>query len=237
VGAQTNGNRIRMSGHSIVWFLLLAVLLLAVAIGWIALPVHQWVEAFDAWIGALGGSGIALFALVYIIAVVLLAPAELLSIAAGFLFGAWGFPIVVVAATIGAALAFLVSRYAVRARLRRWLRRKPKYAAIDRAVAEEGWQIVALLRLNPLVPFNLQNYFFGATEVGFLPYVVATFFGIMPGAAFYVYLGTLGRAAGSGGGGTRWIVLGAGLALTAAALFLIIRRANAKLAELGVTKQ
>jgi hypothetical protein len=52
----------------------------------------------------------------------------------------------------------------------------------------------------------------------------------------YVYLGTLGREAGSGRGGTRWIVLGAGLALTAAALFLIIRRANAKLAKLGVTK-
>jgi uncharacterized membrane protein YdjX (TVP38/TMEM64 family) len=236
LGAPTNSGRIRMSGNSLVWFLLLAALLIAVAIGWIALPVRQWIESFDAWIGALGGSGIALFALVYIVAVVLLAPAELLSIAAGYLFGAWGFPIVAVAATIGAALAFLLSRYVVRARLRRWLQSKPKYAAIDRAVAEEGWQIVALLRLNPLVPFNLQNYFFGATEVGFLPYVMATFFGIMPGAAFYVYLGTLGREAGSGRGGTRWIVLGAGLALTAAALFLIIRRANAKLAKLGVTK-
>jgi uncharacterized membrane protein YdjX (TVP38/TMEM64 family) len=229
----------RMSSHPIVWFVLLAAVLVAVAIGWFALPVRHWVEAFGAWIGALGVRGIVLFTLVYVVAVVLLAPAELLSIAAGFLFGAWGFPVVVVAATVGAALAFLVSRYAVRTRLRRLLREKPRYAAIDRAVAEEGWKIVALLRLNPLVPFNLQNYFFGATDVGFLPYALATFFGIMPGAAFYIYLGTLGREAQSGGGGGagRWVFLGAGLVFTALLLFLVIRRANAKLTELGIAKR
>jgi uncharacterized membrane protein YdjX (TVP38/TMEM64 family) len=226
-----------MSNGPFIWFLLLAALLVAVAIGWFALPARQWVEAFDAWIAALGPWGVVLFALVYVAAVVLLAPAELLSIAAGFLFGAWGFPIVIVAATIGAALAFLLSRYAVRARLRRLLQDKPSYAAIDRAVAEEGWRIVALLRLNPLVPFNLQNYFFGATDVGFVPYAIATWFGIMPGAAFYVYLGTLGREAGSGGAGaTRWLFLGAGLGLTALVLFLVIRRANARLTELGIAR-
>jgi len=226
-----------MSSRPIAWFLLLAVALVAVAIGWFALPVRAWVEAFGAWIGGLGFRGIVLFTLAYVVAVVLLAPAELFSIAAGFLFGAWGFPIVVVAATSGAALAFLVSRHAVRARLRRFLRQRPRYAAIDRAVAEEGWKIVVLLRLNPLVPFNLQNYFFGATDVGFLPYVLATFFGIMPGAALYVYLGTLGRAAASGGGATRWIFLGAGLVFTALLVWLVIRRAGAKLVKLGVPKR
>src|SRR5436309_9996417 len=133
------------------WFLRLTGLLVAVAIGWFALPARQWVEAFAASIDALGAWGVVLFALVYVVAVVLLAPAEILSIAAGFLFGAWGFPLVISAATLGAALAFLISRYAVRSSLQRVLRNHPRYAAIDRAVAEEGWRIVALLRLNPLV--------------------------------------------------------------------------------------
>jgi uncharacterized membrane protein YdjX (TVP38/TMEM64 family) len=228
-----------MPARPIVWLLLSAALLAGVAIAWYALPVRQWIGMFDEQIAGLGIWGAVLFALVYVVAVMLLAPAEVLSIAAGFLFGAWGFPLVVVAATLGAALAFLVSRYGVRTRLRRVLRHNPRYAAIDRAVADEGWKIVALLRLNPLVPFNLQNYFFGATDVGFVPYAVATLFGIMPGAAFYVYLGTLGRHAGSGtaGGATRWIFLAAGLVLTALVLFLIIRRASAKLAELGITRR
>jgi uncharacterized membrane protein YdjX (TVP38/TMEM64 family) len=228
-----------MARSPLVWFLL-AALLVGVAIGWFALPLRTWIEAFAAWIAALGMRGILLFVLIYVVAVVLLAPAEFLSIAAGFLFGAWGFPIVVVAATIGAALAFLVSRYAVRTRLRRFLQERPRFAAIDRAVAEEGWKIVALLRLNPLVPFNLQNYFFGATDIGFWRHAVATFFGIMPGTAFFVYLGTLGREAGSAGpgeGATRWVFLGAGLVLTAIVLFLIIRRANAKLTQLGVMRR
>jgi len=59
----------------------------------------------------------------------------------------------------------------------------------------------------------------------------------MPGAAFYVYLGTLGREAGSGGGAMRWMFLGAGLGLTALVLFLVIRRANARLTELGITRR
>ena len=65
-----------------------------------------------------------------------------------------------------------------------------------------------------------------------------TLFGIMPGAAFYVYLGALGREAGSGGAGpVRWIVLGAGLVLTALVLWLVIRRANTKLTELGIGRR
>jgi len=63
---------------SLIWFLLVAGLLVAVAIGWFALPARQWVEAFDAWIAALGPWGVVLFALAYVVAVVLLAPAEFL---------------------------------------------------------------------------------------------------------------------------------------------------------------
>src|SRR5947209_481339 len=137
-GAPTVNHADSMAGRPVVWFLL-AALFLAVAIGWLTLPVRQWVEAFDATIVSLGIWGTVLFALVYVVAVVLLAPAEILSIAAGFLFGAWGFPLVISAATLGAALAFLISRYAVRSSLQRVLRNHPRYAAIDRAVAEEGW--------------------------------------------------------------------------------------------------
>jgi uncharacterized membrane protein YdjX (TVP38/TMEM64 family) len=81
----------------------------------------------------------------------------------------------------------------VRERVKVLAQKRPLLQAIDRAVGDEGWKVVALLRLNPLVPFNLRNYFFGATDIGLVPYMITTFFGIMPGSAMYIYLGTLGQ--------------------------------------------
>jgi len=109
---------------------------------------------------------------------------------------------------------------------------------VDAAVTEDGWKVVVLMRLSPLIPFNLQNYVFGITGIGFAPYVAATFVGIMPGTAFYLYLGVLGRAvadssAAGGGGPLRWVFLGIGLAATAAVAFLITWKARAKLKDAG----
>ena len=69
-------------------------------------------------------------------------------------------------------------------------------AALDRAVATEGWKIVGLTRLSPAFPFTLLNYAFGLTQVSLRDYVFASWIGMMPGTVMYVYLGSLARAAG-----------------------------------------
>ena len=197
---------------------------------WVLLPVQGWIEASAAWIGALGVWGPVLYAVGYALLLVVLAPGGPLSIGAGLAFGMWGVPVVLAGATAGAALAFLVSRYLLQSRVRALVRRRPRLAAVDRAVTQEGWRIVGLLRLSPLVPFNLQNYFFGVTQIAFWPYVVATAVGIAPGAVLYVYLGVIGRSAGAGGGPVKWAFLAAGFAATAAAAALVGRKARAILA-------
>lgn len=68
---------------------------------------------------------------------------------------------------------------------------KPKLAAIDAAIAEHGFKIVLLLRLSPVFPFNLLNYALGLTRVQVRDYVLASFIGMLPGTALYVYLGSL----------------------------------------------
>jgi uncharacterized membrane protein YdjX (TVP38/TMEM64 family) len=209
------------------------VLLVAVGTGWYLLPLGDWLVGLRSWIVGLGVTGVLIFAAIYIVGTVLLAPGAVLTIAAGFAYGFWGLPIVIVAATIGASLAFLIARFAARDMLRRLLERRRNIAAIDRAVAEEGWKIVALLRLSPLVPFNLQNYMFGLTAISFRHYVAATFAGIIPGTALYIYLGALGSAAGNGGP-VRWALFGAGLVATIGVVVLVTRKARAKLREAGL---
>jgi uncharacterized membrane protein YdjX (TVP38/TMEM64 family) len=203
-------------------------LLIVVLLAWRFLPVRDWILSLDALVGRLGTWGIVLYGLLYVAAVIVLAPAEIMSIAGGLIFGLWGIPLVIVSATIGATAAFLISRYFLRAKVGEIAQRYPVFAAIDRAISEEGWKLVLLLRLNPLVPFNLQNYAFGATDIALRSYAAATFFGIMPGAAVYVYLGTLGRqaAAGTLPSALKVTSLGAGFLATVLLVFLAGRRAK-----------
>ena len=203
------------------------------ALSWL-FPVQAWVQAFSAWIGDLGAWGALIYAVAYSGALVVLLPAAPFTVGAGLIYGLWGFPLALLSATLGASLAFLVSRHLVRGRVARLIARRPGLRAIDHAVGEEGWRVVALLRLSPLVPFNLQNYACGASSIRFWPYVAATGLGIAPGCLLYVYLGVAGRAASDAGGGLRWALIALGLAATVAVTLLIGRRARAVLARKGV---
>ena len=203
------------------------------ALSWL-FPVQEWVQAYSAWIGSLGAWGVLIYAAAYAGALVVLLPAAPFTIGAGLIYGLWGFPVALLSATLGASLAFLVSRHLVRGQVARLMTNRPGLRAIDRAVGEEGWRVVALLRLSPLVPFNLQNYACGASSVGFWPFVAATGVGIAPGSLLYVYLGVAGRAASGGAGPVRWALIGLGVTATVAVTLLVGRRARAVLARKGV---
>lgn len=213
-----------------------AVVVVAVFAAWFFLPVKEWLETFSQWIESLGIWGAVVFIAVYAIATLILAPGALFTLTAGLVFGAWGFPIVMIGATLGAALSFLVARYLLREKIEQAMDKRPKFKAVDAAVTEGGWKIVLLLRLSPLVPFNLQNYFFGITEIKFWPYVASTFVGIIPGVILYLYLGAIGGAlTGDSEFGTpQWIFLGVGLVATIAMAILVTRKAKKKLEEAGV---
>jgi uncharacterized membrane protein YdjX (TVP38/TMEM64 family) len=222
----------------VTWWIVPALLLAAVLMAWHLLPVRDWIQSLDTWIGQLGAWGIIVFAVAYVVVVISLAPAEIMSLAAGLIFGLWGIPLVVVSATIGATCAFLIARYFAREKVKEFTDKRAVFKAVDAVVKEEGWKLVALFRLNPLVPFNLQNYFFGITEIGLLPYVITTFFGIMPGTAAYVYIGTLGQVAATGGETSHLKValLGVGLLATILLVWIAGRRAKTMLKDLGVEK-
>ncbi len=210
------------------WGLAASAVLAAVLAAALLLPLGQWIEAAARWIDGFGVWGTVLYAAFYAVALVILVPGGPLSIGAGLVFGFWGVPVVLVGATTGAAFAFLVARHLVRAPVRRMLEGRPRMLAVEQAVAAEGWRIVALVRLSPLIPFNLQNYVFGVTRIGFWPFVAATVLGIAPGAVLYVYLGIVGRSAGSAGP-AKWVLLGLGLLATVLVTVMVGRRARAVL--------
>lgn len=209
--------------------------MITVVSAWWFLPVTEWTQRFQQWITGLGPTGPLLFALAYIAGAILFVPETPLSIAGGLAFGVWAIPLVVCSATLGASLAFLIARYVARHYVERVIQDRPKFEAVHAALNEEGWKVVLLLRLSPVVPFNVQNYFFGVTKITFWHYVVATAVGIVPGTALYVYIGVVGKAASSGEsmGTLRWIFLGLGLIATIVVTVLVSRKAKAKLNKAG----
>jgi uncharacterized membrane protein YdjX (TVP38/TMEM64 family) len=195
--------------------------------------------SFLEWVQSVGPWGAVLFAAAYVPAAVLLVPGSLLTLGAGFVFGVVkGTVVVSLGSTAGAGAAFIVGRSVARGWVARRLVGRPKMTAITRAVETEGFKIVLLTRLSPVLPFNLLNYAFGLTAVPFRKYIVASWIGMLPGTIMYVYVGSAanslaallsGEQARSTGQQVLFVL---GLAATVAATIIVTRTARRALSEI-----
>lgn len=203
------------------------------------LPTGDAIQSVVGWVEQRGVFAPFAFVGAYLVVTVFMLPAWPLSVAAGALFGLFaGTAAVATGATLGMAATFLIARYVARPAVERKFRQYPRLAPIDRAVGEGGWKIVALLRLSPAVPFNLQNYLYGLTAIRFWPCILASAVAILPGTFMYVYLGYASRAglgaiggSGAGRGPARWALLIVGLAATIAVTIYVTKLARNAIQE------
>jgi uncharacterized membrane protein YdjX (TVP38/TMEM64 family) len=159
--------------------LLGAVAVVLVVAGFLDLGTR--IAELRGWIASLGRAGPLVFVGIYIVAVVAALPGSALSVSGGILFGSvWGVALVSIGSTIGASLAFLISRYLAREPTANWLAKNERFRKLDRMTEQHGWIIVLLTRLVPLFPFNLLNYGFGLTRVRFRTYVLWSWIGMLP---------------------------------------------------------
>jgi uncharacterized membrane protein YdjX (TVP38/TMEM64 family) len=179
-----------------------------------------------------------LFAALYLPFSALALPGTWVTIFCCLVFGFWPtFPAIVLASNLGAELAFLLGRTLLRERVHAWLAARPRLGAVERAIGEESFRLVFLLRLTPLVPFNALNYLLGVTPIRFGPYAFATFVGMLPGTLLncYTLAGVRDLAPILSGElppdplGVAGLV--ARLVLTLFASWLVARRARAALGE------
>jgi uncharacterized membrane protein YdjX (TVP38/TMEM64 family) len=192
---------------------------------------HIDVAALQAWVEGAGAAAPLLFVALYALATVLFLPGLILTLAGGALFGpAWGTLYNLVGATLGATLAFLVSRYLAS----NWVQARiasgtgGRVGRLVKGVEAEGWRFVAFTRLVPLFPFNLLNYAFGLTRIPLLHYTLASFVFMLPGALAYTYLGFAGREAVAGAEG---MIRNGLIALALLAVVAFLPRLVARLRE------
>ena len=152
---------------------------------------QQNAPAIIDWTNTLGMIAPIFFLLLYCLATILLLPTLVLTLAGGVLFG----PVVgtlfnLLGATLGATCAFCISRFLVFD----WVASKKniRLSKLIAGVEDRGWQFVALLRLVPIIPFNLVNYGLGITRIKFSHYLITTVIFLIPAEIIFTYCGFAG---------------------------------------------
>jgi uncharacterized membrane protein YdjX (TVP38/TMEM64 family) len=205
---------------------------LALLAGLAAAPLAAGVLAPDAarrlteWIAELGPAGPAILLVVQaLVAASGIVPASGVGIAAGALLGpVAGFCVAAAGTMVGALATFAFARtvFGARALARLGGRR---LAALDGALAQEGWRLVCLIRLSPIMPFAPTSLALGASTVRLRDYAIGTL-AALPALFAYVALGALGQGGGhllSGAGAGDWLRLGMLAAGAVATVVLMLR--------------
>jgi uncharacterized membrane protein YdjX (TVP38/TMEM64 family) len=123
-------------------------------------------------------------------------PDAILAIAGGLIFGlVQGSLYIMIGALLGASLSFFLARFYAD-----WLRKKlqgEKFLNIDKSVKQNGFIIIFLLRLIPLVPFDIISYSAGFSSIRYKDFILATLLGIIPGVVVYANIGAQSLEFGS----------------------------------------
>jgi uncharacterized membrane protein YdjX (TVP38/TMEM64 family) len=146
--------------------------------GWDGERLRESIDSF-------GSAAPLIYIAIFAVAPVLLLPGLPITVAGGLVFGPfWGTVYASIGSTLGAGLAFLTARYFARRAVQDFL--GDRWRRVDEGVAEKGWFYVAIARLIPVFPFNLLNYAFGLTRIGFATYLFTSWLFMLPGTAAYV---------------------------------------------------
>ncbi|KAF5767216.1 putative SNARE associated golgi family protein [Helianthus annuus] len=177
---------------SVLRITLLIFLIAGITVACYTFPVEKALKAFLLWVEEdLGPWGPFVLAFAYVPLTVLAVPASVLTLGGGYLFGlATGFLADSTGAVLGATAAFLLGRTIGRPYVIAKLGDYPQFRAIAIAIEKSGFKIVLLLRLVPLLPFNMMNYLLSVTPISICEYVMASWLGMMPITFALVYCGT-----------------------------------------------
>lgn len=157
-------------------------------------PVIEWITRVQEKIGQMEFWSAVLYPLFFAACNVLLLPAGIVAMGSGLFFGLWwGVFLNILGSTAGAAAAFFLSRKLGRSWFERRFFQHRKWAALDDAIAQDGWKIIFLSQVHPLFPTSLLNYLYGVTRIRFGTCMLWIALGQAPGLFLYAYLGTLAQ--------------------------------------------
>lgn len=178
-------------------FVALATALLAISfLAWKLLPLEERFKWMITTISDMGAAGMLVFVVLYVVTACIGFPRTPFNVGAGIMFS---YPVALALVLLSDIAIFVLTFQISRRFARDWVLRRldniPHFKDVMKAVEEEGFKLVVLLRMNPFVPGIVKGYGFGTTSLPFRTYIAGSIVGALPLAAAYVYLGWLGGEA------------------------------------------
>lgn len=187
-------------------------------------------SALSAWIEASGNFAPFLFMVINIVGMVLAFPQTLFTVVAGVLFGAVkGTAICLCSMAVGSSLSFFLGRFVLRGRVFKKFRNDPNFMKMEMLSRKHPIKVLALSRIVPVVPYSIANYFWAATGVRFLPFLIMSVVCLIPETVFLTAGGHL-LSSGVRMGTVNWEMLGV-LAVAAVLIFILVRAVRRSLDE------
>lgn len=181
----------------LVGLITLVVIIILVIIAFIVpdSPAQTFLLDLMFWLKSVPRSwGAVVMASIYGFGLIICLPGTPFNMASGFLFEVWIGSLTSVAGCIsGATLSFFVGRFLARDWAQELIRSNKKAANVNLAVEKNGWIMIFMIRLSPILPFGICNYIFGVSKVSFSVYWTSTLVGLIPCTVAYTYLGSLMR--------------------------------------------
>lgn len=221
-----------------VWFGLSTMASPAPSISAFSFDMLQHAKELETTLVEMGPYGPLLLFMVYLVSTVFMLPLWGFHMIAAFVYGSFYSALFIsITQAICAGAAFSVSRYLVGPYIRGFLQRKygKKFTAIDAAVGDDGFRIVLLLRLSPIIPFGVNNYICGCTQMKLWEFVLGTWLGVLPGTSVYCHMGAMGKNVMEKGATIEQkIVMGIGFVAALAVIKLLSDLSTKALKEAGI---
>jgi len=164
---------------------------------------------------------------VYFVAVAAIAesltfPVTPMMLTSGYIFGMpFGVAVMLVSMSCAASIHFLLSRTLLRPSIERLVSDSSTVRAVNRAVEREGFRIMFLMRLEPLLPSSVTNFAFGLSSASYSDFIAATFLGYAPYTFALVSSATVLRDILGEGADKPWYLYAIGAVLYVGLLWLI----------------
>lgn len=145
-------------------------------------------ETFRTLLETLGTIPLPAYLLIYMVATLAMAPLALMIASGGVILGWNGLWVVTLGCLLGASIAFWVARRLLFQSVHAWLEGDARLRVLQGLLQKDGFKLVVLVRLSPILPFSGFNYAAGAMPIRYGKFLVASALGLIPRVSLGIFV-------------------------------------------------
>lgn len=150
-------------------------------------------EEIEAWVLGHGAWAAVIYVATFVILPIFFFPVPVIVLAGGTIFGLFkGSLYTMIGVLINTPIMYFIGRFLLKDFVHRFVNNHMS-AKLRSALESTNQKVLSLvlfiIRLSPIFSYNLVNYISGVTEINFLPYILTTIAGVLPGVIVFINIG------------------------------------------------